>query len=108
VEEMIFLDTGFLMAVEVDTDHYHDQAMKILKDISSGVYGGAYTSDYIFDEAVTLIAARTNDISRASKFGDTLKESSAFVLVEKGILKELGRYSKIRKMKDSVLLIAPT
>lgn len=97
---MIFLDTGFLIAIEVETDQHHNEAMKILKEISSGIYGQAYISDYIFDEAVTLVAARTNDIRRAIKFGDTLRNSSEFALIEKHIFERAWEIFKTQSISE--------
>ncbi len=56
----IFLDTGFYFALIAEKDLNHKRSLELLKEIANGKYGMIYTSDYILDEAMTLINARTH------------------------------------------------
>ena len=54
-----FIDTGFLIAFHNVMDVNHTRAVELMKKIVDGEFGTVYTSDYIFDEAVTLTLIRT-------------------------------------------------
>ena len=69
---MIVLDTGVLFGFEVESDDKHDDAVRIVNDAVTGVYGTAVITDYIFDETVTLTLARTKDLSKAIAVGERL------------------------------------
>ena len=55
----IFLDTGFYFSLIVKKDKNHQKAQKLFLKIITGEFGIIYTSDYILDEALTLINVRT-------------------------------------------------
>ena len=55
----IFIDTGVFVAFHNTKDVNHLKALEIIKNIATGKLGPAYTSDYIFDEAVTTALVRT-------------------------------------------------
>jgi Predicted nucleic acid-binding protein, contains PIN domain len=61
-----------LFGFEVELDDRHDDAVRIVNDAVTGVYGTAVITDYIFDETVTLTLARTKDISKAIAVGERL------------------------------------
>ncbi|MEM3227816.1 MAG: PIN domain-containing protein [Candidatus Micrarchaeaceae archaeon] len=69
---MIILDTSVLFGFEVESDNKHDDAVKIVNDAVTGVYGSAIITDYIFDETVTLTLARTKDLSKSISVGEHL------------------------------------
>lgn len=58
----IFADTGAFLAYRNKKDKYHETALKLFKDALKGKYGQIYTSDYIYDEALTLALIRTNNL----------------------------------------------
>ncbi len=62
----IFIDTGAFIAARNEDDKNFKLASKLIDQISDGVYGKAYTSDYIFDEAIVFAIVRTkrHDIAR--------------------------------------------
>lgn len=78
---MIFLDTGFIVALELEKDENHKAAVRINKEIASAAYGHTYISDYVLDEILTLIMARTNDVSMAVKTGTYLKPSANLIRI---------------------------
>ena len=66
----IFLDTGVLVAFENRRDENHTTAREILGGAAAGDLGAVYTSDYVFDEAVTLALARTRRPETAARVGE--------------------------------------
>ncbi|MCP4760692.1 MAG: type II toxin-antitoxin system VapC family toxin [archaeon] len=55
----IFLDTGFYFSLINKKDKYHHIAQELFKKMNTGIHGVIYTSDFILDEALTLINIRT-------------------------------------------------
>ena len=55
----ILIDTSALIAARNAEDRNHMSAINILTPALKGEYGKVFTSDYIFDEAVTLAYMRT-------------------------------------------------
>ena len=55
----IFVDTGFYFALLATKDAKHSRAQFLLNELSEGIYGQIYTSDFVFDESMTLINVRT-------------------------------------------------
>lgn len=72
---MIFLDTSFLVAYIVDKDTNHEIAVSLMKEIVEGEHGSAITSEYVFDETVTVVLVRSRSLETAVKTGDIIKES---------------------------------
>lgn len=69
----VFLDTGYLIALEASDDQHHDEAVhhwrQSLSEISSIV-----TTTYVFDEVVTFFNNRGHH-SKAVEIGNRLLES---------------------------------
>jgi len=61
-------------------DSNHEKAKKIISDIITGKYGKAFTSDYVFDEAVTVCLIRTKSLKAARKLGEHLLKSEISLL----------------------------
>jgi len=55
----ILLDTGFYFGLLSINDEHHQKSQSILKVLIKKKYGRIYTSNYILDEALTLINIRT-------------------------------------------------
>lgn len=55
---MILVDSNVLIAYHNKTDEHHTKADKLLDKIKKGEFGSAYITDYIFDECITVLAAR--------------------------------------------------
>ncbi|AKA49140.1 hypothetical protein IX51_08510 [uncultured archaeon] len=72
---MIFLDTSVLVAFIVDKDSNHENAVSIMEEIVSGKHGPAITSEYVFDETVTVVLVRSKSLDSAVKTGALIKES---------------------------------
>ena len=55
----IFVDTGVLYAQQHEAAGRHEVATDALREVLTGRFGTIYTSDYVHDEAVTLVRVRT-------------------------------------------------
>lgn len=69
----IFADTGAFLAYRNKKDRYHETALKLFRDALKGKYGQIYTSDYIYDEALTLVLIRTNNIAVAMDIAEVIQ-----------------------------------
>jgi len=68
----IFIDTGVFVGYINNKDEHHDVAVNLLEDIMRNRYRAPFTSDYIFDEAVTVALYRTKDIRKAIDVGELI------------------------------------
>ncbi len=55
----VIIDTSLFVAFHDKKDENHERASQLIESAAAGEYGLLYTSDYIFDEAVTLAVIRT-------------------------------------------------
>lgn len=85
---MIFLDSSFLVSVEVETDQNHEKAIKIRDGIIKGEFGKPIISDYIFDETLTVTFGRTKDLAKSILVGESLKISTEMIKVDDEIFDE--------------------
>jgi hypothetical protein len=65
----IFIDTGIFVAFFNVRDVNHKRAVELIKKAVRGGFGLLYTSDYIFDESVTVALMRTKKLSIAVNVG---------------------------------------
>ena len=94
----VFADTGVFLAYRNKKDRYHEVALKIFRDALKGKYGQIYTSDYIYDEALTLALARTNNIDVAMDIAEVIHSPRIkMIFVDAGLLerstKTVRKYS---------------
>jgi predicted nucleic acid-binding protein len=68
----VFLDTGIIVAYCNQRDQRHARASELLDEVRTGEHGVPFTSDYVFDEAVTLAMARTGLGEVILKVGDLI------------------------------------
>jgi len=68
----LFLDTGVIVASANPRDQHHEAASRLLQMAGTGRFGDLITSDYVFDEAVTLAYARTGRTDLAVRVGDLI------------------------------------
>ncbi len=71
----VFIDTGIFVAARNKSDINHKRAVNLLKSALRGEYGNLYTSDYVFDEAVTVALIRTNKPEIAIDIGKFIPSS---------------------------------
>lgn len=73
---MIFVDTSAWYAIEVEDDVNHEAACKFLSNIACGKHGVSITTDYVLDEALTLLRSR-RDLTSATAFIDKIRRSKS-------------------------------
>lgn len=71
----VFIDTNIFVAARNKSDINHKRAVELLKKALMGEYGAMYTSDYIFDEAVTVALVRTKNPKIAIDIGNFILSS---------------------------------
>lgn len=76
----IFIDSSVFVAYGNLDDLHHEKSVRIIEDTVSGKYGKAFTSDYVFDESVTVALARTKDLGKAVGLGDVILKSEVSLL----------------------------
>ncbi|MCD6114521.1 MAG: type II toxin-antitoxin system VapC family toxin [Thermoprotei archaeon] len=86
----IFIDTGVFVAARNRSDINHERAVELLRKALKGEYGRLYTSDYVFDEAVTVALVRTGSPRIALDIGNFILSSRKLKIihVNKTIFKE--------------------
>jgi len=77
----IFIDTNIFIALRNEDDLNHKRAKEIMKKILSGDFGIAYTSDYVFDEAVTVALIRTKNYFFAEDIGNYILSSRIIKMI---------------------------
>lgn len=70
----IFVDASVFCAYANLDDVHHQKAKKIMNNIVSGKYGHGITTDYIFDETVTVVLRRI-DKKNAAEVGNLILHS---------------------------------
>ena len=79
---VIFLDTGFILALRNKDDSNHIKAKDVfVKEILTGRYGKIIVTDYVIDEIMTLILNRIKIKSFATKTKEFLFNTTKIVLL---------------------------
>jgi len=71
----VFLDTSVLVAARNVDDKNHVVAEELMRSMLRGEHGEIYTSDYVVDEAVTLMLMRTKRLKLAIDVGEYVLRS---------------------------------
>lgn len=88
VKIAIFIDSNIFVSYFNKKDQNHEKAEKILKDIfEEKKYGEPITSDYVFDESVTVCLVRTKSMEAAIKLGDKILNSIFMLNVSIAVFK---------------------
>jgi len=64
-----FIDSNIFIAFANTRDRDHARSLELLDEVRRGEFGLPYTSDYVFDEAVTTALVRTGRVTTAVKVG---------------------------------------
>lgn len=78
----LFLDTSIIVALYNSKDSNHEYAKQIFLQVSQGMYGHVYVSDYIIDEATTLMLIRTNNMSKSKDLLRYIVETKSFTILK--------------------------
>lgn len=74
----VFVDTGLFYALQNERAAAHDRATAAFEAVLTGSYGTVYTSDYVYDETVTLVRSRTGAFDEAKAVGDRILGRGAY------------------------------
>jgi len=97
----IFVDTNIFVAARNKRDINHQRAVELLEMALRGRYGRAFTSDYVFDEAVTVALKRTGRADIAIRTGQLILISSpriALLNVDDEVFK--SAWEKFQKLAE--------
>jgi uncharacterized protein len=88
----LFVDTGYLIALEASDDQHHQQASAYWQNLSRSL-PRLVTSSYVFDEVVTFFNSR-NRHAKAVEIGKLLLESPSVTLIhiDERLFHEAWRY----------------
>lgn len=76
----VFMDSGIFIALLNQRDKNHDQAKKLLQKLKNPDFGPRITTDYVLDEVVTTLWARTHRKSTVAKAYHLIRDTPEFVL----------------------------
>lgn len=77
----IFIDTGGFVATRNEDDENYNTAKEMMKSILKNEYGAVYTSDYVFNETVTIAYIRTQDKKFSIDLGNYILKSKIIRLI---------------------------
>lgn len=78
----IILDTSFLIALNDSGDFNHKRAQSLKTIIRQDEFGKCYISDYIFDELVTFLRAKSVNSEKIKLIGDALLSDGRIELLK--------------------------
>ena len=78
----VFIDTNIFAAAKLKNDVDHKQGRKLLEDALFGKYGQVFTSDYIFDEVITLLIMRTKNHKLVYEYGNSILMSDIIDIIK--------------------------
>ena len=82
----------------MEKDSNHEKAVLLMEEIIKGKYGSAITSEYIFDETVTVILVRSKSLESAAMSGEMIKKSMLILEVSSSVFEDSwDRFQRIDK-----------
>ncbi len=85
---MILLDTSFLIAYFNQRDENHQKAINLVKNIVDQKFGSLCTTDYIFNETVTVSLIRMKSLERAKSIGIILLKALEMIQIGEDVFLE--------------------
>ena len=81
---IIFADSSAYIAYYNKRDKNHNKAISLVKKIKEREFGPViiYTSDYVFDEVITVVLVLTKNKDLAIKIGESIKASKITKIVK--------------------------
>lgn len=77
----VFIDTGVFYAHHDRDTNRHDTARSAISTVLGGEFGKPLTSDYVYDEAVTLMYSRGGDVQETKRLGYRIRGADDFPAV---------------------------
>ena len=98
-----FADTSFFLALKNKTDNFHHKAEEIVTEILHGRMDRPYSSDYILDEAITIVRNELKNHKTAVEIGKMILRSKYInmIKVEKNIIEKA--FESYEKYQDKDL-----
>jgi len=90
----VFIDTGLFIAYINKRDEHHIKASGIIEDVMKNKYGMVFTSNMVFDEAMTFILYKTGNVKKAMGVGDLILGNEE---------KAIGRFIKMLFVDEDIL-----
>ncbi|MEX2680294.1 MAG: type II toxin-antitoxin system VapC family toxin [Candidatus Sigynarchaeota archaeon] len=78
---MILVDTSGIIATRNKDDADHEAAVATMRKILQKQYGDAFTTDYIFDESVTIALVRTRKPEIAVDVGNFILNTRRIAMI---------------------------
>lgn len=75
----VFVDSSVFVAYYNERDVHHEASVELIKKCVEGDFGELFTSDYVFDEVVTVTLIKTG-IKKAVELGEYLLNSEVMLL----------------------------
>ncbi len=75
----VFIDSSVFVAYYNERDLHYKASVELIKKCVEGDFGELFTSDYVFDEAVTVTLVKTS-LAKAIELGNYLLNSEVVVL----------------------------
>lgn len=72
----------------MEKDSNHEKAVLLMEEIIKGKYGSAITSEYIFDETVTVILVRSKSLESAAMSGEMIKKYMLILEVSSSVFED--------------------
>jgi uncharacterized protein len=96
----VFMDTGYLLALEIANDQHHQAGVQHWQQLVSEI-PRLVTTSYVFDEVVTLFNSRAHH-AKAVQVGNNLLRSPSVQLihVDEGLFYEAWAYFQQHRDKD--------
>ena len=84
MKDIIFVDTGFLIAIINKDDKYHPEAIRTyqkIKELARKRLVELIYTDYIFDEVMAFLVSRSVTHSTIVEYGNNLRKSQLFQFI---------------------------
>ena len=87
----VYIDTGAFMAYRNKKDVYHSAADDLVRRALKGEFGSIFTTDYVYDEALTLAMVRTGNKGVTEDISDVMRSPRIEMINIDGIIPEQAK-----------------
>ena len=94
----VFIDSSVFVAYANSFDVHHENAVKLIQRLEEGSFGETITTDYIFDEVVSVIMRKMSK-KESILFGQHLLDSKVLLLpVDSVVFEEAWKWFEKEKL----------